>query len=125
MLQEISNIQQKNQGKFRRWFTDSNMDLFVWFSHQVPVGFQLSYNKQTDEKSICWDTETRFQHYMVDTGETEPMNYKESPMLLFDDDLDIFTVAPEFLRRSEKIETSLADFIYARILEYPHHHRTH
>lgn len=125
MLQEINNIQQDTQDKFRRWFTDNNMDLFVWFSQNAPVCFQLSYNKQSDEKSICWDAETRFQHYVIDTGETEPMNYKETPMCLFDDEFDLYSVAPEFLRRSEHIEPSLADFIYARIMEYPHHDRTH
>ena len=125
MLQEISNIQQKAQGKFRRWFTDNNMDLFVWFSHNVPVGFQLSYNKQADEKSICWDAKTRFQHYTIDTGETEPLNYKETPMCLFDDEFDMDSVAPDFLHRSAQIESSLAAFIYERIMEYPHHQGTH
>lgn len=125
MLKEISNIQQKAQGKFRRWFTDNNMDLFVWFSQNTLISFQLSYNKQTDEKSICWDAETRFQHYVVDTGETEPLNYKESPMCLFDDEFDINSVAPEFVHRSSQIEQSLAEFIYARLLEYPKHLETH
>ena len=121
VLHEINNVKDKPQGKFRRWFADNDMDLFVWFSKQAPVGFQLSYNKQSDEKAICWEIENGFQHYSVDSGEVEPIKYKMSPLYSSDDDFDTYAIARVFLHHSENIDATLADFIYAQILEYPGH----
>ena len=119
MLHEISNVKQKSQGQLRRWFTDNDMDLFIWFSRRAPIGFQLSYNKQTDEKALCWETGKGFKHYNVDSGEVEPIKYKMSPIYSPDGDFDSYAIARAFLHNSEHIEATLADFIYARLLEYP------
>jgi len=117
MLHEISNVKQRPQ--LRRWFADNDMDLFVWFSKQAPIGFQLSYNKQDDEKAICWEIENGFHHYSVDSGEIEPIKYKMSPLYSPDDDFDRRDIARAFLHNSENVEANLADFIYTRLLEYP------
>lgn len=119
MFHEISNVKQKSQVQLRRWFTDNDMDLFVWFSRHAPIGFQLSYNKQIGEKAIYWEIDNGFQHYSVDSGDVEPIKYKMSPLDSIDDDFDTYTIARAFLHNSEHIETTLADFIYARLLEYP------
>lgn len=82
--------------------------------------FQLSYNKQGHEQAITWNTETGFTHNRVDTGEQfSHFTYKMTPILVADGAFDATTVACNFLRASENIEASLADFIYARLLEYP------
>ena len=119
MLHEISNVKQKARSQDRRWFTDNDMDLFVWFSRLNPIGFQLSYNKQSNEKAVCWETDKGFQHYRVDSGEIEPIKYKMSPIYAAEDDFDTYAIAREFLHNSEHIENTLTDFIYARLLEYP------
>ena len=118
MLYEINNVKRRPQDQFRRWFANTDMDLFIWFERQVPVGFQLSYDKQTDEKAICWKIENGFQHFSVDSGEVEPLKYKMSPLYSADGEFDTRSIARAFLRNSENIEASLADFIYARLLEY-------
>ena len=119
MLHEISNVKQKARDQNRRWFTDNDMDLFVWYSRLTPIGFQLSYNKQSYEKVICWEIDKGFQHYGVDAGEIEPIKYKMSPIFAADGDFDTYAIAREFLHNSDHIETTLADFIYAKLLEYP------
>lgn len=119
MLHEISNVKQKAQWQSRRWFTDNDMDLFVWFSRQAPAGFQLSYNKQTSEKAICWVIENGFQHYSVDCGEVEPVKYKMTPLYSPDGNFDTYAIAKMFLHNSTHIDSTLADFIYAKLLEYP------
>lgn len=119
MLHEISNVKQKSQWQFRRWFTDNDMDLFVWFSRQAPAGFQLSYNKQSSEKAICWENVNGFQYYSVDCGEVEPMKYKMTPLYSPDVIVDTYAVAKMFMHNSTCIEVTLADFIYAKLLEYP------
>jgi hypothetical protein len=119
MLREISSIRQNSKHMKKRWFTDSDMDLFIWFSQQTPTRFQLSYNKRGYEHAITWDIETGFTHNRVDTGEQLQFKYKMTPILLPDGEFDAATVARDFLQASENIEESLADFIYARLLEYP------
>ena len=125
MLHEISNVKQHSRRQIKRWFADNDMDLFVWFSTQAPIGFQLSYNKQTEEKAICWESGKGFQHYSVDSGEIEPIKYKMSPLYSKDGDFDTYAIARAFLHNSEHIEATLADFIYARLLEYPGSNEKH
>ena len=119
MLHEISNVKQRPHGNYRRWFTDSDMDLYVWFKRQVPLGFQLSYHKLTCEKAVSWESEKGFSHYTVDSGEVEPIKYKMSPIYSENDDFDTYAIARSFLHNSEHLEATLADFVYARLLEYP------
>lgn len=120
MLREISSIRQSRNHRKKRWFTDADMDLFIWFSQQAPVRFQLSYNKRGQEHAITWDIEAGFCHNSVDTGEQFlHFKYKMTPILEADGDFNAATVARDFLRASDNIEESLADFIYARLLEYP------
>lgn len=126
MLREISAIRHNSYRTTKRWFTDPDMDLFIWFKDLVPVRFQLSYNKLGDEHAINWHSENGFSHNRIDSGESfDPLKYKMSPILLADDDFDAFTTARNFLMASENIEESLADFIYARLLEYPGLHARH
>jgi len=120
MLHEIPHLRQSNRSHIKRWFTSQDMDLFVWFHKNVPVRFQLSYNKPDREKSICWDFHRGFHHYLVDSGETFPDQYKQTPLLIsLCNQRDLTTIARNFLAGSEKIDIGLSDFIYARLMEYP------
>ena len=125
MLREISRF--RNYGGYanRRSFTDSDMDLYVWFKDQVPERFHLTYNKQGHTQSISWNIETGFDQWRF--AQVEAL----AAMLGFPDMLDFFymhdtgsstqasKLAYQFLHASEKITPWLADFIYARLLEYP------
>ena len=95
------------------------MDLFIWFIRQVPVKFQLSYGKRQSEHAISWDREYGFMHNRIDDGEGLGGRYKMSPILLNEVQFDARRVARDFLVASEAMEPTLADFIYARLLEYP------
>lgn len=120
MLREISSTRQNSNRLEKRWFTDTDMDLFIWLSNKEPSRFQLSYNKRDLEHALTWDIESGFSHNRVDTGEQQSVfKYKMTPILLADGEFDAATVARNFLQSSENIEESLADFIYARLLEYP------
>jgi hypothetical protein len=58
------------------------MDLFVWLREGVPVRFQLAYDKPNREKAINWDLHQGFHHYLVDSGEVLPGQYKQAPLLI-------------------------------------------
>lgn len=120
MLREITPIRQNSDRVKKRWFSSSDMDLFVWFNDQVPARFQLSYDKPAREHAITWDIESGFSHNSVDTGEHSPgTKYKMTPILVANGEFDAASIARKFLQASQNIEESLADFIYARLLEYP------
>ena len=119
MLREIRPARQKTRNAIRRWFTDADMDLFIWFTHQVPVKFQLSYDKREAEHVLSWDRERGFMHNRIDDGEGLPGRYKMSPIMVSGSSLDTSKLARNFLIASEAMDPALADFIYARLLEYP------
>jgi len=125
MLREITATRQNSTDTQKRWFTDSDMDLFVWHINGEPVRFQLGYNKQANEHAINWNSTTGFSHNSVDSGdEITPSKYKMSPILLPDGEFDALAIAAEFLQASKNIDETISDFIYARLLEYPGHYAT-
>ncbi len=124
MLTEITRLRQSNRNLLKRWFSSQDMDLFVWVKSvgidDMPVQFQLSYNKQSSEKVICWNLQNGCHLYQVDTGENCPAHYKETP--IFTNTIkrqDLTNIARCFLAASENIDIGIADFIYARLMEYP------
>jgi hypothetical protein len=126
MFYEITGIRQTKRNLKKRWFTCSDMDLYVWLHQEAPVRFRLSYNKGSNEKAICWNHEQGFQHYAINTGESFPDKYKQTPILLDTcDHHELTTIARNFVAASKKLETGLSDFIYARLMEYPEHHSLH
>jgi len=118
MLREITTVRSYSDDR-RRWFSDADMDLFVWFRNQMPVQFQLSFNKQYEEHAITWDYNKGFIHSKIDDGEGRPGRYKMTPIMLDEGNFDCNTLARHFLQQSELLEPTLADFIFARLMEYP------
>ena len=120
MLYEIPHPRQSGRNHKKRWFTSGDMDLFIWFSNDTPVRFQLTYDKGKKEKAIYWDFDLGFRHYLVDSGETLPGNYKQTPILIdLCDQQNLVSIARDFLVASENIDTGIADFIYARLMAHP------
>ncbi len=120
MFHEISHLRQSSRSQVKRWFTSRDMDLFVWFRKTEPVRFQLCYNKQNSEKAISWDFHCGFRHYRVDSGETNPDQHKQTPLLIdLCDQQNLAVIARDFLAACEYIDIGLTDFIYARLMEHP------
>ena len=118
MLREITTLRYRGDNR-RRWFSDADMDLFVWYRNQVPVQFQLAFDKQHQERAISWDTDRGLSHSRIDDGEGRPARYKMTPILVDDGDFDCMRLARQFLARGEYLDPMLADFIVARLLEFP------
>lgn len=124
MLIEISRFRNYGGCAERRSFTNSDMDLYVWFKDQVPERFHLTYNKQGRARSISWNNAAGFDQQRLAQIEAVAVLLGVSGFLdpfLLQDSADIRTseLAYQFLHCSEKIAPWLADFIYARLLEYP------
>ena len=96
------------------------MDLFICLYRQAPVKFLPGYNRLDNEHALQWQQQKDFAHWRVDAGECPDNGYKQSSLLLpCQQHFQPFDIARRFLRYSEDMDASLADFIYARILEYP------
>lgn len=137
-LYEIPHIRQENRRLKKRWFTSTEMDLFIWFRESIPVRFQFCFDKPDNEQAISWDYHRGLRYYLVDDGDTVCVpcsagncssGFKQTP--IFNDVRHqhlgtklnsqpcLATIARNFLAASEHIDIGIADFIYARLMEYP------
>ncbi len=119
MLRENSRFRNYGGRANRRCFTDSDMDVYVWFKDQAPARFHLAYNKQGRTHSISWDNEYGFDQQHFDAVEVLAVMLGLPVVPDSMKHISATLLANRFLRDSEKIEPWLADFIYARLLEYP------
>ena len=108
----------------RRVFSDSDMDLYIWFNRDVPERFHLIFNKRRRSHAVSWNNESGFEprHF----GPVETMAAITSLSDIFDafvqpDNVDTpaSVLAYQFLQASSNMAPWLADFIYARLLEHP------
>ena len=118
MLKE-TRISPRNNSNARRWYNDTDMDLYVWFIDEMPVRFHLIWNKQRRMQSISWNNETGFNDGRLNPFELLVLVAGAAPLHRDNTEFNIAVLANRFLRNSENIDTSVADFIYARLLEYP------
>jgi hypothetical protein len=118
MLRETS-YPQKHETTSRRWFTDSDMDLYIWFIGEMPVRFHLIWNKRGRIQSISWNSETGFNDRRFNAFELLMRLSGAVPLHQENTEFNIAVLANRFLRSCEHIEATQADFIYARLLEYP------
>ncbi len=56
MLEEVENVRQFPLEGFRRWFMDKDMDLILWYENEINImiGFQVSYDKRSVQRTITW-----------------------------------------------------------------------
>ena len=109
MLYEWDGIRQRPEEGHRTWYTDEAMDLIVWREHTdgPATGFQLCYDKDTQEKALSWYADGRVTHTRIDAGESRPGTFKGSPVLADDVTLDGRALARQFRDRSQQLDTEV------------------
>ena len=117
MLHEFEQVRQV-PGGYRRFFTDSSFDLYVWFGgdRKEILGFQLVYNKDADEKALTWDRGEGFIHSGVETGDTDW--YKPTPILVQDGLFDWKSVYRSFRDASLKVDAAIRKLVLEKMREY-------
>jgi hypothetical protein len=107
---------------FTRWWTNKCTDLIVWYKkdRRSPVGFQLCYNKGTDEHALTWTVKEGYRHNRIDDGETRSIaaGYKMAAVLVPDGSFDPKRIAERFLLDLGDVDQNTAAFVYARLMEY-------
>ncbi|GMR07825.1 MAG: hypothetical protein BMS9Abin26_0829 [Gammaproteobacteria bacterium] len=120
MLTEITDVRQIKGETPRRWFRDKDWDLIVWIGESDDImGFQLCYKKKHGEHALTWRKDQGFVHQKVDDGESYPMQYKETPILVPDGSFNITEIAEKFGKISGHIDDDVVEFVYLTLLLYP------
>jgi len=103
----------------RRWFSDDDFDLVVWFSDSGSIaGFELCYDKSHAERALIWSSSDGYGHFRVDTGERTPLK-NLTPILVADGALAKDRVIAGFLEVSKNLDPAIRSFVIARLQEYP------
>lgn len=119
-MKEISNVRQIAGEHRRRWFTNAVMDLIVWLDDgDVPIGFQLCYDKGQAERALTWSALHGFSHMKVDDGESMPgVGYKATPMLTAGAALDSQLVIGLFNANDARLPQAIAQFVRHKLGEF-------
>ena len=54
MLIEVKNVRQIPEEGLRRWFMNKDMDLILWYDNDKIIGFQISYDKTSVQRTVTW-----------------------------------------------------------------------
>ena len=118
MLKELVHVRQIEGEGFRRWFRDADFDLIVFFHEKDGeiTGFQLCYRlSRKEERIFSWYRACGSSHTKVDTGETEPLEYKKSPILVADGVFEADVVLEKFLAAAILIPRHITEEVKTRI----------
>ena len=117
MLREIKEASQKRGEPKKRWFSSTNMDLFVWFNDDDEiVSYHLTYNKPKDEKALTWSEEHGFSQLGVDDG-ARPGKHPASPLLVEGGVFNPLKIISLLKENSGELEASIENFIISGIEE--------
>jgi len=120
MLKEVRDVRQVQGDARRRVFFSEDIDLTVWFDdRQEILGFELCYDKATNERAVRWNRDEGFLHQKVDDGENRPGRYKSTPILVPDGLFPAKKISRLFLEKSRDIDQTIAAFVHRKLLDYP------
>jgi hypothetical protein len=118
MLREIKKTSQRRGEPKRRWFSGSEIDLYVWVNEDNEiVSYQLTYNKLHAEKALVWNVTEGFSHLGVD-DQLHPGKHPGSPLLVEDDVLSPAGMIAQLDKYAGEIDPSIKDFIVSGIKEH-------
>jgi hypothetical protein len=114
MLKEFRSVRQE-PGLLRRWFTDEQMDLIVWYDEDGQlIGFQLCYDKLRDEHAFTWRPDVGAAHNRIDSGEVVPF-VNRTPILVADGEFPAAQVAADFAARSQGIDDDIRQLVLDKL----------
>ncbi|OHD71421.1 MAG: hypothetical protein A2W19_10530 [Spirochaetes bacterium RBG_16_49_21] len=119
MLYEIENVSQKEEHIFRRWFQDDYFDLIVWYDKKSEgiAGFQLCYNKLSDEHALTWHTAKGFSHNRIDDY-PGIFHHPVTPILVPDGYFPHDELLDRFRQNSTAIDEDISRLVIEKISEY-------
>lgn len=116
MLKEYTQVAQSRgvAGK-RRWFSDDELDLIVWYDDiDAVVGFQLCYDRQGKERAFTWDEQYGLRHALIDGGEQSPLR-NDTPILVGGGVPDAAGALKCFRERSAGVDPDIVALVSLRL----------
>jgi len=115
MLREIKSVRQIPGEPVRRWFNAEDMDLIVWYQASEIIGFQLCYDKSTNEKAISWKQGLGLKHEDVNNNDVRDGPYKGSPVLTLNNAYDIEKIKRSFEEYSQYMDDNVSQFVLQKL----------
>jgi hypothetical protein len=103
----------------RRWFSDDDFDLFVWFDGLGAISwFELCYDRSDVERALTWTHTRGYEHWRVSAGEATGMNYDMTPILVPDDsEFPKDRIIAAFVKAASTLEPTIRSFVLQRLHE--------
>ncbi len=118
MLREVRHVRQVPDDYLRRWFTDEDFDLIIWYKPDRAFhGFQLCYDLAGHAKALTWTEDRGFSHHGLDTGDESPLANR-APILLPNSHFDAAVVYPRFRSSDQLLPAKIRDFVRKKIEAY-------
>jgi hypothetical protein len=116
---EMTNVRQVPGDYFRRWFADENFDLIAWYEAGSNLyGFQLTYDKGGEEKTVTWFGNGAVSHHQVDSGEDDPLANRTPILIQADGQSNMRQVLSDFKASGKGIPLKLRSIVRAKLREY-------
>jgi len=118
MLKETT-VSQKEPNTFRRWFQDTYFDLIVWYDMEDRSisGFQLCYDKPSDEHAFLWHKNSGFSHHAVDDSRSQH-KHPATPLLVGDGIFPVEMIITRFRESSKEIDPVVRNLVIEKLSEY-------
>lgn len=121
MLTEINNIKQYESNKYRRWFQNEFFDLYAWQqpgdNNSEPLGFQLCYEKNGEQRALRYSPEAGYKHEGVDAPEDKP-GRAMTVIFVADGVFNVDEIGARFARDAIHLPEVVREFVLTRIREY-------
>jgi len=116
LLQEITKIRQIEGEPRRCWFSDTVLDLYLWYDADGQlIQFQLCYDKGPGEQALTWKKDAGILHHSVDDGEGGIYRMKSTPVIVEESHYDAGRIADLVRQRGGKLEHDLYEFILSHL----------
>jgi hypothetical protein len=120
MLKEWQSVRQVPEDGYRRWFTDHDFDLIIWYPDEKQkeiTGFQLCYDKSRHERALTWKKSEGYLHNKVDDGDITFGN-KRTPILVPDGVFAREKVRDLFLKAAKEVDSDIVSFVVAKLEKF-------
>jgi hypothetical protein len=117
MLREQRNVRQVPGENFRRWFTDENLEIVVWYEQADAIfGFQICYDPRNEPRALTWTLKRGFSHAAIDNGDDKPTSNR-TPVLSPCGNYDAAMLREAFLASGDGLPAKEKAFIENKLSE--------
>jgi hypothetical protein len=120
VIAEIRNVRQNPGDRFRRWFVDDQIEIFVWYEPDGGIfGFQICCKSSDASLVSTWTRMRGFSHSILDEGEDKP-TVNRSPLLRPAPPRNLGLVQRSFAAIADGLPQAEQAFVTAKLAKFDH-----